>query len=382
MRRTQAHLAVVLHGMPVRGDRLEVAEKTTSGVAAIAEHWPGRVTVVAPPIAADQGGNLGRTWVRTADLPTEFVAADPVDWVRRHRPDVAQLPFDVRFAAIGALVPSVVMAENPARERLAYAWPTAPWTHRPRMVAGAAKQAAALRRMIDAAAAVACNGWAAWSAYGRRRRAHLVEPLLFFDSRLPRAEIDEARARRDARRWEGRPLSLAFSGQLHPAKGPQHAVRASALLDRAGVEHRLSLLGAGRLEDELRSVAGPSVRFLGALPFTPDWVRFIRDEVDLMVLPHVQGDPSGTYVEAAGLGVPVAGFANRALRGHARQGFGLLARARSAAALARLLEELDGDRERIRLAGLRGAAFMATRGYESEFARRVEQMIAVAYRSR
>jgi len=37
-----------------------------------------------------------------------------------------------------------------------------------------------------------------------------------------------------------------------------------------------------------------------------------------MILPHSQGDPSGTYIESAGLGVPIVGFANAALRGHER----------------------------------------------------------------
>ena len=70
------------------------------------------------------------------------------------------------------------------------------------------------------------------------------------------------------------------------------------------------MLGSGPDLGRLKEVAGPSVTWWGEVAFEPDWVRLVSTSVDLMVLPHTQGDPSGTYLEAAGLGVPVVGFGN------------------------------------------------------------------------
>jgi hypothetical protein len=53
----------------------------------------------------------------------------------------------------------------------------------------------------------------------------------------------------------------------------------------------------------------------GVLDFGTELMPYIRDNVDLFVCCHRQGDPSCTYVETFACGVPIAGYANEAFRG-------------------------------------------------------------------
>ena len=67
------------------------------------------------------------------------------------------------------------------------------------------------------------------------------------------------------------------------------------------------------MEQSLRASAGENVQFRGFQRFRSEWLPTVRDEIDLMVMPHVQGDPSCTYFEALGSGAPVLGFENETL---------------------------------------------------------------------
>lgn len=98
-----------------------------------------------------------------------------------------------------------------------------------------------------------------------------------------------------------------------------------------------------------------------------------------MVLPHTQGDPSGTYLESAGLGVPVLGFRNAALSGFAREaGFAWVSRDRSGAALADVVERLSTNRADVRRAALAGVEFAERHAFEKAFDARVRQLERVA----
>jgi glycosyltransferase involved in cell wall biosynthesis len=53
----------------------------------------------------------------------------------------------------------------------------------------------------------------------------------------------------------------------------------------------------------------------GVLDFRTELAPLVRDEVDLFVCPHVQGDPSCTYLETFACGVPMVGYDNEAFGG-------------------------------------------------------------------
>ena len=379
MTREAPHLALVLPGVPSLDGRVEVSNKTWAGLDQVQKRWPGELTVVARPVAQDPGGNLGLHWYAVDELPWRLELGEPIEVATRLAPDVAQLPLHLSERPVLDRVPSVVVAENSARERFRYAASSAQRSHLPRMAAGAVRQALALRRMVASAAGLACNGWGAWDTY-RDVATGEVPPLLFFDTRLSLARVLDAGSRlTDGVTRTPGPLRLAFSGRVHPAKGAYLAVAASAELRRRGCEHTLVVLGDGPDRPRLESEAGEAVSWLGQVPFDPEWIDYVSAHVDVMVLPHTQGDPSGTYLEAAGLGVPVAGVANVAMRGHAaRAGFAVTASRTSASSLADVLEGLARSPERRLELGRVGVAFMREHAMEPTFDARVEHLLAVA----
>jgi glycosyltransferase involved in cell wall biosynthesis len=379
---TVKHLVVVLPSVPVRAGKVQLADKTLTGLRGFVDRWAGRVTAVGPAVETDVAGNLGLQWYRPEALGLEVLYGDTVELARRLKPDVLLLSLAVRERPLLNLgVPTVVVAENPALERLRYALPGSRLVNRPRMVAGALRQELVQRSMVKRASALVCNGWNAWRWYERLgRRAHAHDPLLVFDSRLPLGRVAHARARLvESSRHVG-PLRLGFSGRLHPAKGPHYAVAASRELESRGVRHTLTIFGAGPMEADLRRSAGPSVQFADEIAFDPVWMDRVADEIDLMLLPHIQGDPSGTYLESAGLGVPVVGFENAAMSGFAREaGFAWTARERTGAALADVVERLSENRTEVRRAALAGVEFAEAHAFEKAFDARVDQLVRVAH---
>jgi glycosyltransferase involved in cell wall biosynthesis len=373
------HLAVVLPGLPVVGDHVEISDKTWSGLEAFRMRWPGHFSVIARPITHDISGNLGRQSYAVSDLPWQVDLLEPTEAVAALRPDVVQVPLHLSERPLLAMAPCVVAAENSARERLRYAASGTPRHHLPRMAVGAVRQAWALREMVREAAGLACNGWAAWAAYRTTGRDPLAAPLLYFDTRLKTERVEQAGRRLTLEGPRQDKARLAFSGRVHPSKGAHHAIAASAELDRRGVPHSLTMLGQGPERNRLQAESGPSVIWAGELEFEPAWIDFVSMSVDLMVLPHTQGDPSGTYLESAGLGVPVVGFDNAALRGHAQHaGFAATTERWSAAALASLIQEVVEDDDRRGRLAAAGVDFMRRHAVEPTFDARVEQLLVVA----
>jgi glycosyltransferase involved in cell wall biosynthesis len=123
------------------------------------------------------------------------------------------------------------------------------------------------------------------------------------------------------------------------------------------------------------------VTFRGILDFETELAPLVRDEVDLFVCCHRQGDPSCTYLETFACGVPIAGYANEAFSG-------LLERVCAgvsvpigdvhglADAIARLARpDAHGSLEAM---GQSALDFARQHTFESTFERRVEHFRSVA----
>ena len=224
-------------------------------------------------------------------------------------------------------------------------------------------------QMLKAADGAQFNGWPSYLAYGPKVR----NPLLFFDTRLKSCAIPA-----DTRPRKAGPVRLAFSGRFIPIKGAVDAAQVATRVWEAGLLERFEVFGAGPQEPEMRDSAPPGTVFRGSVPFEGEWVRDVRDGVDLMVLPHKQDDPAGTYLEAAGLGVPVVGYDNRALRELvSREGLGWTALLGDIDALAALIIDLANDPEATRSAAGAGIRFMRQHHFDAEFERRVEHLVSV-----
>lgn len=233
-------------------------------------------------------------------------------------------------------------------------------------------------REIRTAKGLQCNGTPTFDAFAR----HSPSPLLYFDNRTTLdqcaspADLD---ARFESLTRRGR-VRLLFSGRLHPIKGVHHLVPVAALLRAQGIPFELWIAGDGPLRQAIETDIAQhglqeQVRLLGALDFVRDIQPMLRDEIDLFVCPHLQGDPSCTYLETLCAGVPIVGYPNEAWRGlYQRSSGGRLCTAASPAAMADEIGALAGDPGALRQLADRALAFAVKHDFEAEFDRRVDHL--------
>ncbi|MFB7843205.1 glycosyltransferase [Microbacterium sp. NPDC056052] len=330
--------------------------KAVEGLSEFAATWPGDVVAVVP--------HAGTVAAQDVRIVTE--SAPSVTSVRALAPDVVLALHRPEFGWLTELAPAVFTAEFDRRIRVEQQRVTAGGAiDRARIALGQRRREHVYRDIAGRAAGLQCNGHAAWDAYA----ALSPRPLLFRDHRIRRADLDAAR---DRPTWRGeRPLRVAFSGRLTAVKGPGTVLEVARLLP----EVEFLLLGDGDLRADLQRAAPSNVRFEGFLDFET-WKSRMRDEVDLALLPHPQGDPSGTYYEALGCGVPVLGVRNATWPRLAAEGLGWAER--DAKALARRIRSLDPEQ----LDAVRTHALGALEPFESVAARRVAHLVEVAEHAR
>ena len=307
--------------------RVRLTGKFITGVEAFQSRWAGPVRVVMEP-RPGATENLDDVLVDPASLPWK------ID-VMRYEGDRFERLLSQAGIILGGLghrqngiaerasqlgVPFVTTAEYSLPTRLQIADAEArPGSvgrlRRLRRGAWERGQERANLRSVTAAAGVQANGAPTYEAYA----PHNERTLLFFDTRTRGADVLadaelEARLRRVR---SGEPLRLAFSGRLDPMKGVRHLPALAAALRERGVPFSLAICGEGQDAERIRTEIaeadlGDRVRMLGVLDFHRELVPFMKSEVDLFVCPHLQGDPSCTYLETLACGVPIAGFANDA----------------------------------------------------------------------
>lgn len=365
--------------------RVDLTHKIVDGLSLMARRWPGELVAVFSP-RCRMDTNLDHAAFSRSELPFEVVVQESRRAARSElvrSAALVQLGVDHRHARIAracllARVPYVVVAEYDLKTRLQIAAAEEEsFARRARRMAWELRQEAVQRTVIAAAAGLQCNGVPAWDAWARLT----PDPLLFFDSRVePEMLATESDL---AGRGTQRALRLAFSGRLIPMKGVQHLPALALRLRERGVPFTLRIWGSGPLEEELRrEIAahglGDQVTMEGALPFAA-LMDVVRGEVDLFVCPHVQGDPSCTYVETLACGVPIVGFANDAWRGLlARTGAGWSVPLGDVEALARTVDQLATDRASIAARAARALDFAREHTFGATFARRMVHLEQIA----
>ena len=150
-------------------------------------------------------------------------------------------------------------------------------------------------------------------------------------------EIDEE----PVRRADG-PLRVLYLGQVNLRKGIQYLLEAARQLDKK--MFRFDVAGPISIADERVVTAPPNVKFHGAV--TRDRVREFYREADVFVLPTISDGFAITQIEAMAHGLPVVTTPN--CGEVVRDGIdGFVVPARDAAALAKALETLADDPERL-----------------------------------
>lgn len=238
------------------------------------------------------------------------------------------------------------------------------------------------RRALRDADGVQVNGYPALEAYRRINR----ETLLYLDNRMTAdlfATGDEMAARR-GHLLSGGPLRLVNSGRLDPMKGSQDLVPVARELAKLGVNFTLDIFGDGSLAPTIaRDVADSGlsdrVRMHRPVDFAAELVPFSRSSADVFLSCHRQADPSCTYVEAMGCGLPVVGYANAMLSAVASQsGAGFTVPLGDTRALARRIAEFARAPQSVLEAGETALAFSRAHDFEGQFAARVAQLRRLA----
>jgi colanic acid/amylovoran biosynthesis glycosyltransferase len=370
--------------VPRPGGRFVLTRKFIEGMTYYAAHWPGPVVAVMDP-THEESPNLDNVEVAPEEIPfavqclrydsaelRRYIAGCGfVHWGPHH------LLHDLGDVLQSAGVPNVYCMElslqtrcqiiaanvaNPLIRLRRYFWE---WQEDRR-----------IRRNLPRTSGFEANGTPAFERYGSLSE----RSSLFFDNRMASTlMISDARLESRLRDMEGgkNPLRLVFSGRLVSIKGAMDVIAVAEALRKRGVAFRLSICGGGPLEAEMRariSSAGLSdcITLKGTLDFATELIPFVSSHADVFVCCHKQGDPSCTYLETFGCGVPIAGYLNEAFDGLLRQadvGWGVPLH--QADKLADVLMRLDRNRGEISAKARRAAAFARANDMETTFARRM-----------
>lgn len=369
--------AVIVLPDPLRidGHIVEITTKTLEGLTLLAREWPGEMVVVARQ--APFSRSPAWTAVPRQDLPFDLeISNAPRDSHALRAAAVMQAfhaPEDLGIVDVAGRR-LVWIGEFPVRERIRVGTMSGSVVDKARATAGWLRKEPALRRAVAQAGGFQANGYPAWDSYAKLSDKR----LLYFDTRVTASQMMSGTR---ARRPVPGTLRLGFSGRHESVKGPLYAVAAYRKLRDAGADVSLDVFGEGSQTHQIaRELSGDARATIhGVVPYADRWVDQVRDDVDLMLLPHTQGDPAGTYLEAAALGVPVLGFANAALSPLVkRHGIGWTVRPHDVDAMAEKVVELLSDGVEMARAGREGISFMKEHTAEKEFRRRVQHLREVA----
>lgn len=365
---------------------LLVTKKYLDGALAYARHWPGPVTSLFR-IADSRSWDMDLTEVpdggphqievrpeSTAELQARLLNAALVF------PALTPFEKDTVDICRGLGVPVVLGTEysldtehqiidaetrNPLLRWRRKRW--ANWAERVRL------------DMLTKASGLQCSGTPTYDAY----RDHNADPILFFDNRVPFADVIRGPelAQKRAAILDDRPLRLVFGGRLIAMKGVLDLPEVAAELRRLGIKFRMEIYGQGDLELPLRLRIGElglesQIALRGVMDFRNEWIPMLKASADLFVCCHPQGDPSSTYPEVMSCGVAIAGYGNEAFSGVIREsGSGWSSPVGNVHALAQRIAFLAANRSEIARHSVLAADFARQHAFEVTFARRAEHLI-------
>lgn len=373
--------------------RVRLTQKLIDGLQAFVARWPGSVKAILEPDVRTHSGNLDDRVVQSHELPFQVdILSFQSSALLRHvaESSIVLGGADHRLNHLPAFcrsveVPYVFVSEYTLRTR----WQiidseTSGVFRRLRQKLWALNQELNNRHAAKLSTAVQCNGTPTYDAY----RDLNPDAILYFDSRiddgmLPHAPAVGSRIRQLS---VGGTIHLCFSGRLTAMKGAQYLPDLADKLRNKGVPFKLSICGDGPLSIEIqRRIEAleltKTVKLLGSLDFRSELVPFVREEVDLFVCPHIQGDPSCTYIETMACGVPIVGFANEAFLGISRYaGAGWSVPVGNVNALADKIAAIWQSPGDLLNAATASLCFARDRTFTIEFDRRVDQLLRHARR--
>lgn len=225
------------------------------------------------------------------------------------------------------------------------------------------------RRAFRRAAGVQANGYPAFDAYRQLNPA----TLLYLDGRMRREMMatPEEMVARAARLASGGPLRIAHSGRLEPMKGAMDLIPIARALRDRGLTFTLDIFGAGSLVGAITASLPEfdgAVRLHAPVDFETVLVPWMRANADLFLSCHRQSDPSCTYLETMGCGVPVIGYDNAMWqRMQAESGSGWVVPMGRVPAMAAQIAQLDSGRDAVAAHAAAALRFAQAHDFETEF---------------
>jgi colanic acid/amylovoran biosynthesis glycosyltransferase len=153
-----------------------------------------------------------------------------------------------------------------------------------------------------------CNGYPIFEVAQR----HNENTLMYLDSRITEDMMISDHALNARLRNRGQRLRLLFSGRYERMKGADDAIKVAINCIRRGLDIEMHCYGQGPLRSEMQRLAADyqgRIQIHDPVPY-PELVKIART-FDLFVCCHIQSDPSCTYLETFGAGLPIVGYANR-----------------------------------------------------------------------
>ena len=368
-----------------------LTEKFVEGTEAFADCWPGHLEVLFRPVE-ERTDNLDNRAYAPDELPFSAIIADYHSDEARYRLSRATVALgglcheQTHLAALASElgVPFVYTSEYTLRTRcqIARVEEQNPLRRYRRMLFEVNLERRQ-RRSLMRATGVQCNGTPTYDRY----HEHVPHPLLFFDTRLGEKHLvpHEVIDRRVAELAAGRRPRLAFSGRLKEMKGADHLVPFADELRKLGQDFVLEIFGEGVLMEKIereieRRGLQEHVLLRGTLRFADELLPRLQNDVDLFVACHRQGDPSCTYLETFGCGLPILGYANEAFSGLLERAVaGVKTPMDDPKALAVMAKDLLGDPDRLARLARAARRFAEANTCEKTFQRRTDHLLEVAH---
>lgn len=242
---------------------------------------------------------------------------------------------------------------------------------RSRITLGHYRNVLANRRKVQKSVGIQCNGYAAFDYYkDLNSKAHL-----FFDHRVSTQNIFDSM---NVSKSPSSRIRLGFSGRLQQLKGVLLFEPLLDELDSRGVQYTFDVMGDGIERKTLEERLSGRVIFHGFMNYDTEWLPFVRENIDLMILPHIQGDSSSTYFESLGAGVPVVGFENDSLTPLAKNSdAALTVPMGNIHALADAIERLSKNPDQILSMRNNAFTYMLDKSYEKIMDARVEHLLSL-----
>lgn len=367
--------------------RIRLTGKFVSGMQMYVDRWDGPVSLLTQEDKANASGNLDDVWLHPDELPFQVTVADfdsdearvviarsavvqgGTDHRLNHLPKMCRA-LGVKYVLVSEYTLQTrwqIIASDDLNPFVAWRRKIWAWQQEHANVA-AAKESAAVH----------CNGTPTFDAY----KPINERTLLYFDSRVQADMLPESP------RLEGRslpwsiqePIRLAFSGRLTAMKGADHLVLVAIALRELGVPFLLDIYGDGPLVPAMKAAIekhqlNAVVHLRGVLDFASELMPVVRQQVDLFVCCHRQGDPSCTYLETWACGVPIVGYANEAFEGLIQRcPAGVSVPMNDVAAMANAIAGLSLDPQQLGAMARRGLDFAREHTFEQEFLKRITHM--------